>query len=86
MRSVTVALALAAGTVLAQATPVFAEDTIPCEQKLSTVREALKTATLDDAKKSQADALMAKGIERCNADDDARADAFFAQVEALLAK
>ena len=84
MRSPVLVLAAAAAVVLSAT--AFADDTVPCEDKLGTVRQALQSATLDEAKKAEVDALMEKGIERCNADDDARADGFFAQVEAILAK
>jgi hypothetical protein len=79
-------LALSAAAFGAVSIPVFAADSVPCEDKLATVRTELKSATLDDAKKAEADALLAKGIERCNADDDERANGFFAQVEAILGK
>jgi hypothetical protein len=54
---------------------------LPCEDLLAKVRA---TAAASDADKPKFDALQAKGIERCNADDDKRADEFFAQALALM--
>ena len=57
---------------------------LPCEVMLDTFRTTLAGATLTDAKRASLDTLQAKGTERCNADDDARADDFFAQGIALM--
>lgn len=53
---------------------------LPCEAMLADLTTALqgKTATPEVAD------LQAKALERCNADDDTRADAFTAQALALL--
>lgn len=56
---------------------------IPCETMLTTLRQAMAAAKLDDARKAQVDDLMGKATERCNADDDTRADGFSAQAIAL---
>ena len=56
---------------------------VPCEVMLDKLRSALQSPGLPDAKKAKATSLQAKGTERCNADDDKRADAFFAQGIAL---
>jgi hypothetical protein len=53
---------------------------IPCEDLIGQVRTAIGTATPAAA---VAD-MQAKALERCNADDDAHADAFSAQALALL--
>lgn len=53
---------------------------IPCEDLISQVRTAIGTATPAAA---VAD-LQSKALERCNADDDAHADAFSAQALALI--
>jgi len=53
---------------------------IPCEDLIGQVRTAIGTATPASA---VAD-LQAKALERCNADDDAHADAFSAQALALI--
>lgn len=54
---------------------------LPCE----TMHQQLVAATIPAAAQAQVADLMAKGLERCNADDDTRADAFFAQGLALAA-
>ena len=53
---------------------------------LVTLRDAVKTAKLNDADKAKVDELETKGVERCNADDDKRADAFFTDALKLTAK
>lgn len=60
--------------------------TIPCEDALKTLRD---TATLvkpnvDLAAKIKV--LEDKGVERCNADDDKRADGFFSDAMKLMGK
>jgi hypothetical protein len=66
--------------------PAFADDVVPCEDMLKDLRAAVGSATLNDADKAKVTDLQDKGIERCNADDDARADAFFADAMKLLGK
>ena len=58
----------------------------PCETALKDLRAAEAKATLNDADKNKVSELETKGIERCNADDDKRADDFFAQAMKLLGK
>ena len=53
---------------------------IPCEDLIGKVRTAIGTSTPAAAVVD----LQAKALERCNADDDAHADAFSAQALALL--
>ncbi len=50
------------------------------------LRTAEASAKLDPSAKAQYEELKAKGVERCNADDDKRADAFFADAMKLLGK
>ena len=58
---------------------------LPCEDMLAQYRsEQSKGAALDDATKAKVSELETKGIERCNADDDKRADDFFAQAIQLM--
>jgi len=78
-------LASAIFALAAFATPALAEE-VPCENMLEDLRAAIKTATLSDADAAQVKELADKGIERCNADDDARADEFFAQAMKILGK
>lgn len=58
--------------------------TLPCEVMLETFRTTRAAAPLTGAESAQVDALQAKGTERCNADEDVRADDFFAQGLALM--
>ncbi|OWJ66187.1 hypothetical protein [Inquilinus limosus] len=60
--------------------------TVPCEDMLKQLRAAEAAATPSDADKATVADLEAKGIERCNADDDKRADDFFAQALKILGK
>ncbi|MDB5612935.1 MAG: hypothetical protein JWQ22_588 [Devosia sp.] len=58
---------------------------LPCEDMLAQYRnEQNKGAALDDSTKAKVSELETKGIERCNADDDKRADDFFAQAIQLM--
>lgn len=57
---------------------------LPCEDMLRQVRDAKAAATLDTAVTAEVAGLEAKGVERCNADDDKRADQFFADAYVLL--
>lgn len=75
----------AASALGAYAIPASADE-VPCEDSLKALRDAVAGAKLNDADKAKVDDLQAKGIERCNADDDARADAFFADAMKILGK
>jgi len=55
---------------------------LPCEVALKALRDAAATRTPAD--KAKFDETMGKGIDRCNADDDKRADGIFADAYALL--
>ncbi|MET3901409.1 hypothetical protein ABIB57_005380 [Devosia sp. UYZn731] len=58
---------------------------LPCEDMLAKYRAVQpKAASLDDATKAKVAELEAKGLERCNADDDKRADDFFSQAIQLI--
>jgi hypothetical protein len=59
---------------------------IPCEDMIKQLKSAAAGPGLSDSVKTQADGFLAKALERCNADDDARADEFSAQGLALTAK
>jgi hypothetical protein len=87
MRGFEMKLSLGAAVlaVLAAATPAMAEE-VPCEKMLADLRAALDTAKPSDADAAKIKELEDKGIERCNADDDARADKFFAQAMKILGK
>jgi hypothetical protein len=66
--------------------PAVADEPVPCEKMLDDLREAIKTATLNDSDKAAVAELEDRGIERCNADDDANADAFFAEALKIMGK
>jgi hypothetical protein len=58
----------------------------PCEDNLKVLRETVAAAKLNDADKAKIADLEAKGVERCNADDDKRANAFFADAMKVMGK
>jgi hypothetical protein len=81
------ALAIAVGTLaVSGSTSTLFAATAPCEETLKALRAAEATATLSAADKTKVSELETKGIERCNADDDKRADDFFAQAMKLMGK
>jgi len=55
---------------------------LPCEDMISALKTGLESATPT----AEVTDLQAKALERCNADDDARADAFAARALSLLSK
>jgi hypothetical protein len=59
---------------------------VPCEDLINRLKDASAKPGLDADRKVKADALLTKALERCNADDDQRADAFSTEGLALLAK
>lgn len=59
---------------------------LPCEAMLSDLRIALADGSIAVADTATVTALQAKATERCNADDDTRADAFAAQALALATR
>jgi hypothetical protein len=77
--------------VAADAKPVFSltnadGSPVPCETALEEVRRASSTRTISADDKAKFDELQTKGIERCNADDDKRADGLFGQALDVLNK
>ena len=58
---------------------------LPCEDMLASLTTALATTTVTGAALTAVTDFQTKALERCNADDDARADGFSAQALALLA-
>jgi hypothetical protein len=79
------ALALAAVVVASPLSSAFAAST-PCETTLKNLRAAEATAKLSDDDKNKVSELETKGIERCNADDDKRANEFFDQALKVVGK
>lgn len=58
---------------------------LPCEVMLKAVDDGLATATLSETDLTSVTGFQTKALERCNADDDARADGFSAEALAILA-
>ena len=88
MKSVLGMAIIAAGAALAihaYTTSAAAED-VPCEDMLKDLRAAEDGAQPSAADAAKVKELEDKGIERCNADDDAHADEFFAQALKILGK
>lgn len=56
---------------------------IPCEAMLKDLRAALADGSIPQKDQARATDLQGKATERCNADDDTRADAFSAEALAL---
>ena len=84
MKIIRFAAAVCLGAAVTVA-PAFAADR-PCEDVLKELRAAKVTSKPDAATLKQVEGLEAKGVERCNADDDRRADALFAEAMKLLGK
>ena len=81
--TLTIALSALAAASLGVAA-ASAAAVVPCEDLLAELRTAKAAATVTDGVREKVEALEAKGVERCNADDDRRADAFFAEaIEAM---
>ncbi len=58
----------------------------PCEDALKEFRAAKASAKVSADVMKKVDELEAKAVERCNADDDKRADQFVADAMKLLGK
>ena len=84
MKNLLVALAFA--TAISSVTTLAHAAVTPCEDVLKDLRTTEAAAKLGDADAAKVKALEDKGIERCNADDDKRADDFFAQAMKLMGK
>ncbi|TPJ62790.1 hypothetical protein [Mesorhizobium sp. B2-7-1] len=85
MNKFAAAFAFAATAIIVPLASAVAAPT-PCETALKDLRAAEAKATPNDADKNKVSELETKGIERCNADDDKRADDFFAQAMKILEK
>ncbi|KNY31774.1 hypothetical protein ATU3B_13855 [Agrobacterium genomosp. 3 str. CIP 111-78] len=78
-------LAAAIATITGFVSSAYAAP-VPCEDMLKELRTATSASTLNAADAKAVADLEAKGVERCNADDDKRADVFFADAMKLLGK
>jgi hypothetical protein len=87
MKNLTLAALLCIASSIVVASTAFAATApVPCEKMLSDVRAAVKNAKLDDPDQGKVEELEQKGIERCSADDDSHADAFFAEALKIIGK
>lgn len=59
---------------------------VPCEEMLKDMRAAKASAKLSDADMAKVNDLETKAVERCNADDDARSDAFLTEAMKIMGK
>ena len=59
---------------------------VPCEEMLKDMRVAKTSAKLSDADMAKVNELETKAVERCNADDDARSDAFLTEAMKIMGK
>jgi len=85
MKTLAIAALIGAGFLCAMGSLVQAAN-VPCEDALKELRAAESAGAIGNADKAKYDDLKAKGIQRCNADDDKRADDFFTQAMALIKK
>lgn len=86
MKRPIIAAALIAVSTLAGLSSFANAANVPCEDLLKTLTETLATAKLSDADMKAITELKAKGEERCTAEDDKRADAFFTDAIKLASK
>ncbi|MCX5579628.1 hypothetical protein [Kaistia terrae] len=84
--SLAIAAIVFGAALLAAPLTASAAAAVPCEDMLAQLRAAKAGVALSAADQAKLDGFEAKGIERCNADDDKRADDFFKQAMALLGK
>jgi rRNA maturation endonuclease Nob1 len=79
-------LLIATATVGTITVTIPARAAVPCEEALKDMRAAKAIAKLSDADMKKVDALEAKAVERCNADDDARSDTFSTEAMKIMGK
>lgn len=83
MKNMFKATAIALGIIIVAPT-AYAK--VPCEETLKEVRTTRAAAKLAAADATKVDDLINKGIDRCNADDDNRANDFFNQALSAMGK
>ncbi len=85
MKKITPVMLVAA--LLVGASPLASSAaTVPCETMLKDMRTAKASAKLGDADRAKVQDLEDKAVERCNADDDVRADQFLTQAITIIGK
>jgi 2-methylisocitrate lyase-like PEP mutase family enzyme len=80
------AIVLSVATVTLFPALAAAAEPVPCENMLKDLRAAQTSSKLNKADQAKVDDLQARGLERCKADDDAGADALFAEAMKVLGK
>ena len=80
------AAATALSLLLAGGTTANAAAVVPCEDLLKQLRDAEKAASMSDLDKARVAEFEDKGVERCNADDDKRADKFLGEALKIVLK
>jgi len=78
-----VVAAFAASGIVA-ATAIAATTPPPCEDAMKAEKVAVKTAKLSSADMARVMDLEKQGVERCKADDDAGANAFFSDAMKIM--
>jgi hypothetical protein len=68
------------------AAPSPAAEAVPCVNMLDDLKAKIKAAKLGDADSAKVNELKKKGIDRCKADDDEHADAFFTEALKIISK
>lgn len=77
-------VAVPVACILVPVTLAAAGEPVPCETMLEQLRGDKGAEKLSKSDQAKFTALVEKGMERCNADDDTRADQFFAQALKLI--
>jgi len=86
MKNLAVFTAVAVVCLSLAAPSAWSAKAAPCEDMLKQLRTAVDAAKLSDTDAAKVKELEDKGIERCNADDDKRADDFFDQAMKIVSK
>ena len=74
------------GAASANNSSAYAASAVPCKDMLKDVRATMRIVRHSDAEKAMVADLEAKGVERCNPDDDQRADGFCAIALKIMGK
>ena len=86
MKSLAASTAVTVFCLSLAAPSAWSAQAVPCEDMLKQLRTAVDAAKLNDTDAAKVKELEDKGIERCNADDDKRADDFFDQAMKIVSK
>ena len=86
MKKLIIAITIVTVTTIGSFSSFAYAASVPCEDLLKTLTDTLAKAKLNDADMKAVAELKAKGEERCTAEDDKRADAFFTDAIKLASK